>query len=593
MYNETYKSEIFGRLMKKTDFNKSLENANVAFDNAQYSKALSLVKKINKSPLLKTFKSVELQANSLLKMGKSDKALAVYKELIDLSVNDNQRLIIYKAIGQIEITNIAYKEATKALESCVAIDNSLDNAEVILQLCKLYRKQKYYSACENLANKLKKWSNYFAPALHQLILIAKAQNNTDLIISRTRELANNYRHINDFYIYYSIQSFLSVDCFDEGRLLLEKAEVFLGKLPWLSRLKAEFCFENKEYQQVIELLNDNLIQQLPSWVYKTLVHQLRGQAYERMNLFDDAFNDFSAMAKMVKNKFKNTSVMDDVKKYMSLDITSLPINNGYQSKFKLAFMMGFPRSGTTLLDVILSTQTNVVTLSEVDTISYIIKLISSKLNKKYPQDLGRLTASEINVLRQDYYDFVGQLPQAENITPDTLVVDKMPLYSIHIPLLLIMFPESKFIFSLRHPLDVCLSNFQQDYVINQEMYYLIELKDCANRYNQVFNLLERYQENLNVDLYFIKYENLVHNLPDEVSNLFNYLGVSIDGSYSSFNQFVKGEFIKTPSSKQVKKPLYTSSINKWKSYRAKLNDIIPLLQTHIERYGYIDECSID
>jgi hypothetical protein len=292
------------------------------------------------------------------------------------------------------------------------------------------------------------------------------------------------------------------------------------------------------------------------------------------------------MASINEDLIKEIKVRDDVIKYKNVNLKSLPSSKHFSSKFRLSFMAGFPRSGTTLLSTILSTQKNVQILKEVGSIEHIKDLFESKLHKKYPQDLTKLTEGDINLLRDEYYNFVMSLPQAEAIDRNTLVVDNMPFHTIDIPLIVTLFPEAKIIFPLRHPLDVCLSCFQQDFAQNYNTNHLIGIKYCANRYNQVFNFFESYRKYLVPNIHYIRYEDLIENITAEMLKLSVYLEIPSNDNYDSFYKHAKIQFIATASRNQVKEPLYTSSLYKWKNYREQLVDIIPIVKEHIENFGY-------
>jgi tetratricopeptide (TPR) repeat protein len=574
--------------VKNTKLFETMQNAKKYFDNAQYSQAIALAKKANKLASYKTFESIEIEIHSLIKMKKENKALTICSELIELSSNDAQLLIAHRTIGEIEVINMNFQAAVISLEHCIKLDSSINNANSILMLCKLYQQQKLYQACENLISKLKNWKGFFFEALDIQIAIAREKNDVELIISTTRELSRHYRYIEEKNIYLCIDSFMSIGCDDEALSLLKKAESFLEKSSWLEYIKARFTFDNKDYLQVIILLNDNLIKTLPSWAPPTEAYKLRASAYEKMNLFSKAFADYSSMAAITKQQVKEKKVRNDVIKYKNLNLKALPKSKNFTPKFRLAFMAGFPRSGTTLLSTILSTLDNVEILKEVGAIEHVKAIFESKLDKYYPQDLPKLTSEEISLLRDEYYNFVQSLPQAERINADTLVIDNMPFHTVDIPLILTLFPAAKIIFPLRHPLDVCLSCFQQNFSQNHGTHYLIELKDCANRYNQVFNLFESYRNHLTPDMHYIRYEDLVENITAEMSKLSGFLDIPTNNNYAEFYKHAKNQFISTASRDQVKQPLYTSSAYKWKNYQEHLTAIMPIVKAHIENFGYTE-----
>jgi len=566
-----------------------MQNAKIFFDNGQYSQAIALAKKANKLAFYKTFESVKIEVNSLVKMKKNSKALTICYELIELSSDNTQLLTAYKIIAEIEALNNNHPPAIKALEQNIEIDSSINNANTVLLLCKLYLHHRNYLSCEKLTNKLKGWTGYYFEALNIQICIAKEKNNVNDIVEKTRELSGHFRHLDQAQIFHCIESFLSVSYDEEALTMLNKTEAVLGTTHWINRLKAIISFNEKDYLQVIKLLDNDSINKLPSWVLLSAVYKLRASAYDKLNLFNEAFADYSLMANFNKQRIKEEKVRDDAVTYRRLNLKALPKSKNFTPKFRLAFMAGFPRSGTTLLSTILSTLENIEPLKEVGAIEHVRAQFESKLHKSYPQDLTKLTNEEIIFLREEYYSFVLSLPQEKTINTETLVIDNMPFHTIDIPLISTLFPAAKIIFPLRHPIDVCLSCFQQDFSRNNQTDHLISLKDCANRYNQVFNLFESYRDHLTLDIHYIRYEDLVENITAEMSKLSDFLQIPSNNNYAEFYKYAKKQFISTSSREQVKEPLYTSSAYKWKNYREHLTTIIPIVKAHIEKFGYIEK----
>jgi tetratricopeptide (TPR) repeat protein len=571
-------------VMKQEKIDKILVKANSAIKTGKFGQAVITLKKINNLYSLRTYQSLSLETIALISSNKNEKALETLTKTQQLNLTKQEQIDTWGNIGKVEQTLGKVDKAINSLEKSINLDDSIDNAEIQLILCELYQETRCFSKLESLVTKLKGWEKYYAPAQFQLILSAQKSQNKALVISCVKHLTNHFRHIEEKYIVGSLHALHFVSATTEAYLLLDKAENYLGKKSWMPYQRAINHYDNKEYKTVIELITDKSIQSLPPWMALIDIYQLRANAYDKLKQFDQAFQDYSTSAELIKEQSKHLQFDDDVESYRAIKLTMLPEGDKPLKRYTPIFMIGFPRSGTTLLDTILETQENVVTLSETASIYSVILAFGDKLNKKYPNDLKNLSKCEINILRDIYYDFVDSLQL--KINSDTLIIDKMPLNTIHLPLILTLFPGAKVIFSLRHPLDVCLSNFQQNFRLNKEMYHLISLDSCVKRYKQVFSLFEIYQRDLKPDIFFVRYEDLVTDLSKEINKVFTYLNIENNNQYQEFHKQAKAKIISTPSRKQVTKELYTSSKYKWKNYSKYMVLYKTTLQVYINRFGY-------
>ena len=137
------------------------------------------------------------------------------------------------------------------------------------------------------------------------------------------------------------------------------------------------------------------------------------------------------------------------------------------------FLIGFPKSGTTLLDQILDSHGQLQVLEEKPALQE-VKKYAAQMEGGFPGALPGLGREEIRVLRQIYFDSVNDsLPQS----PESRLIDKMPLNIINVPLILKLFPQAKFILAVRHPHDVCLSCFMQNFRLNSHMVNFLSLKE--------------------------------------------------------------------------------------------------------------------
>ena len=294
----------------------------------------------------------------------------------------------------------------------------------------------------------------------------------------------------------------------------------------------------------------------------------------------------AVMNRTAQTEYSPVESSDHVRRYLDLKSLQLPrFDPVGPMPYVPTFMIGFPRSGTTLLETILDTQPGIRTLSEADAITAVRRQIGA-MGKSYPEDLHLLTADEVNRLRDIYFDHNrAYIETGERVA---VLIDKLPLNIIHVPLIQVLFPEARFILSLRHPADACLSCFQQDFLMNNEMIHFTDLKSCFLRYRDVMGLFERYRSNLKLSVYTVRYEELVTDLAGVAEGLFAFLGVKPDLRYREFHTINKDRLVATPSRSQVSRPLYRSSQNRWMNYRQEISPLLFIIQEFLDRYGYND-----
>jgi tetratricopeptide (TPR) repeat protein len=247
------------------------------------------------------------------------------------------------------------------------------------------------------------------------------------------------------------------------------------------------------------------------------------------------------------------------------------------------FLVGFPRSGTTLLDQILDAHPDVQVIEERPLLRS-LKISVDAMRDEYPRGLVRLSVEQRRELRERYRSEVVK----QGFDPaDRIVVDKMPLNLVHIGLVNRIFPEAKIILALRHPADVVLSCFMQDFIPNGAMANFLTLDGTARLYDRVMTLWQRYREVLPLNVVEVRYENLIRDLRGEVEPVLNFLGLEWNEAQAdpAAHALARGT-IRTPSYAQVTQPIYSSAADRWRRYDKYLAPVMPLLEKHIRYFGY-------
>ena len=249
----------------------------------------------------------------------------------------------------------------------------------------------------------------------------------------------------------------------------------------------------------------------------------------------------------------------------------------------LCFLVGMPRSGTTLLDTMLAAHPSVLSIEELPTLERAIADIS-KLAGGYPDALEHLDATQVTALRRRYRQAVSEHLGGRSAA---LIVDKLHLRCIHIGLIQRLFPDARVLFALRHPADVVLSNFMQQYAPNDAFIHFDTLADSARIYARVLQLWRSGLSSLHLAHEVMRYEALVADPVAELERICAFLGIAPDPAM--LDREARGatrERVRTNSYQQVAEPIYQRSSGRWQRYRTWLAPQFAQLRPHAEALGY-------
>ena len=245
------------------------------------------------------------------------------------------------------------------------------------------------------------------------------------------------------------------------------------------------------------------------------------------------------------------------------------------------FLMGFPRSGTTLTERILDAHPRFATLEERDT------LVDLQRDFVLPPDgLDRLARLD-QPTRQDYRDAYRRRVAAwMEPAPAVTVVDKLPLHSVSLPLISGIFPDARVVFVIRDPRDVCLSCFMQTFELNEAMAHFLDLELTADYYAAVMDLALASLERLPIASLMVRYEALVDDPETACRSLIDFLGADWDPAVLRWHEDQGGRQIETPSYRQVAQPMYRSAVGRWRRYETELAPVLERLAPIAARLGY-------
>jgi len=245
------------------------------------------------------------------------------------------------------------------------------------------------------------------------------------------------------------------------------------------------------------------------------------------------------------------------------------------------FLVGFPRSGTTLLDTILRSHPEIEVLEEQPVISQLLAALPAD---QAMEPMPVLSAQQRRDLQARYFDLVADKVDRDGAS---VLVDKFPLNLVEAGFIRAVFPSAKFILVLRHPNDCVLSCFMQTFDLNDAMANFLKLEDAARLYDRSMTLWRLYDDRLKLGAHIIRYEAVVEDLRGAVAPLLDFLGVDWDDNVENYRQTALGrDRINTPSYNQVTQPVYRRAMGRWHHYEAWFAPYAHWLDQWQTHWGY-------
>jgi len=247
------------------------------------------------------------------------------------------------------------------------------------------------------------------------------------------------------------------------------------------------------------------------------------------------------------------------------------------------FVVGFPRSGTTLLEQMLDAHPDFRSMDERAFVYELIKRMQLA-GQSYPADLATLTQANVDQLRDIYANDVRR------IVPDLgqrQLVDKNPLNMLCLPMIMRIFPEARIILCLRHPCDVLLSCYMQPFRSPAFMVLCSSLERLARGYVDAFEQWLHHMEVFAPRVLEWRYESVVSRFDDHLVRLGEFLQMEDSSPMRRFAEHARSKgYISTPSYAQVTEGIHRKAVNRWHAYRDKFEPILPILRPMMDRLGY-------
>jgi Flp pilus assembly protein TadD len=247
------------------------------------------------------------------------------------------------------------------------------------------------------------------------------------------------------------------------------------------------------------------------------------------------------------------------------------------------FVVGFPRSGTTMLEQMLDAHPTLASMDEQPFLQGVTERVLA-LGLEYPEALGELDPAACDALRQHYWEQVGTVV---TLRPGQRLVDKNPLNLLHLPLICRLFPDAPIILALRHPCDVILSCYMQNFRAPGFQVLCSSLERLARGYVNGMQYWIHHEQLFKPRVLHLRYEDLLDDFDAEVERIGAFIGIEDAVSLRNFHQHAQQKgFISTPSYAQVTQPPNKSAVGRWRRYEREFAPLLPILKDVMEHWGY-------
>ena len=255
----------------------------------------------------------------------------------------------------------------------------------------------------------------------------------------------------------------------------------------------------------------------------------------------------------------------------------------------VAFFVGFPRSGTTLMEQILAAHPALVTTGEDSPLERIRETMRKERpgGQGYPECLDTLSAADIRHWRQAFWKHAAA--GVGGAADGRLLVDKLPLNLIHLGMVNRLFPEAKVIVALRDPRDVCLSCFFQNFRPTAAMVNFQSIEGAAALYARTMDLWLHYRGHMSMAWTEYRYEDLIADMTGTARRVLEFLGLEWSDDILAYREAARARTISTPSYRDVGEGLYGRAVGRWRRYEDRLAPVLPVLAPYVEAFGYAAE----
>ena len=504
---------------------------------------------------------------------KTEKLVKQFNQGNYLLVIRESKLLLRKASKNLFLLNLIgscfqnlndLSKAKKYFEDILIIDNK--NISALNNIANVYKNLKEYSLAEDNYKKALDINPNFINALVNYGSLKYELNDYKGSIELYQKALNldnktQLAHYNLGLVYQALGHF------DNAKFHLQKLIGINPKITAADKILSRFT-QYKDGDPHIDNMKTKLNTLDLSDIEKINLFFSLGKAYEDLKDYEKSFyylkSGNNLKKKLSTYNFKNDlQVFDTIKEFFNK--INFNKNNTNEYNKNIIFIVGMPRSGTSLIEQILSSHSNIYGAGELPYLENTMRNEFFNNNNLNISKLNKLNDTKmLKALGDHYFSLMNNYNYKEKF-----VTDKAPLNFRWIGLIKLIFPDSKVIHCSRSSKDNCLSLYKNIFDENLDWSYAED--DLSNYYNQYLSLMEFWKDKMPNYIYDIQYENLISNSEIEIKNLLNFCNLNWEENCMNFHKNKRA--IKTVSSSQARTTFYSSSVASYKNYEKFLSKL--------------------
>ena len=398
-------------------------------------------------------------------------------------------------------------------------------------------------------------------------------------------LANVYRNINQpsqALVYYDLalkKGLMPIEVhFNKGNLFREQGDFKEAIRQFNKCLELDPSYA-KAHRQLVVISGANTapaqIRQMKEYYNQTDIQRREkiqfafalGKVHEDMGSYPEAFEYFKAGNTLYRQSFTYDSAKDTT--YFDKVIDSFPASLFAKPSCGFAetssiFILGMPRSGTTLIEQMLSAHPDIYPLGERKELSKLVLYTQTRKEMAFPDFIAHLSNRELQLFGRKYIEVMKDLAEDSRF-----FTNKMPGNFLLVGLIHLILPNAKIIHAVRDPMDTCLSIFKQFFTVGHN--YAYSLEELGRYYRLYARVMKHWKSVVPEAFIEVQYEEMVSQPEENIRQILDYCGLPFADQCLSFHSHHRP--VRTASAIQVRQPLYQSSVKKWKNYEAQLEPL--------------------
>ncbi len=318
---------------------------------------------------------------------------------------------------------------------------------------------------------------------------------------------------------------------------------------------------------------------------RAMATTFQGDALDRLGRFDEAFARYEAAGQILRASLTDSSGgAQSYVRRLAADVTSArrdTLSRVSSPARSHVFLIGFPRSGTTLLEQVLEQHPDTVTMAEQECLSDHVETALGD-SARFKRFLS-LPSAELEPMRSRYWEQVDAL----GLDPAGKVfVDKHPFHSFKLPMITHLFPDAIILLAQRDPRDTVFGCFRRRFKLSGPTREFLALESTAGLYDAAMGLIEATIDAFDPPRVRCRLEDMIADFEGAARDVCDGLGLDWNEGLADFATASKARGVATPSGAQIAGGISSEGVGKWRDYAGRLASVLPKLEAWVVRYGY-------